>query len=802
MKFNEESSFRLDLRYSKRLKDIEIINTISDSIVKKFEFDTDYFQSNDDNVFNSFGCGTPFDLIEIKKRLYLKKLIEKGSNLLESIEYEFKYYDEVILPHRNSYAQDYWGFFNGEVNNMSLMPSYVITKSDGQFLLNASTPEEYFYAVKINGSKRNINPYYTNSCMLKTIKYPSGGITEFVYENNKTSKNAEIKKNLIDYYTPMYNSIDTNLDPLSVLDNDYYIISKPFVLTSAYGDALGIDYTTFQSNCYQDPTLPNIDCSRFNIKNTDTGQYIFQVNKSLNFDGTVSEISNTSQSIPPGNYALELYIEKNMWNSYPINDKPTLRVNLQWGIYENPEFSFFGGLRIKEIKNFTSEGQLATMKKYSYLNDENKESGDFLNIPIFKERANGRFVRYTGPMCAGGQNALVIEGNCINLSSSPVISLQTVGGNYLGYTDVKEEYYDYLNPSNSYFTNDKFSFFHPFLSFEGAPYNEEWTRGQLQTSKNLVSEVENTYVNENNSLLIENFIQCYDSSKSPIFLLPIECSAYNPNWILQCQRSIGSQSYKLLDNNKSNLLHKVEKSNNVVKTTNYSYSSIINLASEKINTSTNDVLETKYFYPQDQEMNLKPAISELINHNLISSPLVTQTFFNDEKTSEKEVVYQESLLINDILSPKYIYYKKGDDFPGNDMEKKITYDFYDLNGNLTQYTLENGSPVSIIWGYNKSYPIAKIENATNQRIIQALSISNINSLTDADLPDIDALRTSLSNSMITTYTYYPLVGVHTIKDPKGDILTYQYDEFNRLEAVFDKYNNKISENQYHYRTQN
>ena len=64
----------------------------------------------------------------------------------------------------------------------------------------------------------------------------------------------------------------------------------------------------------------------------------------------------------------------------------------------------------------------------------------------------------------------------------------------------------------------------------------------------------------------------------------------------------------------------------------------------------------------------------------------------------------------------------------------------------------------------------------------------------------EALATS--EALVTTFTHIPLVGVKTITDPKGDTVTYHYDEFNRLIKVTDKYDNILSEHEYHYRTQN
>lgn len=62
------------------------------------------------------------------------------------------------------------------------------------------------------------------------------------------------------------------------------------------------------------------------------------------------------------------------------------------------------------------------------------------------------------------------------------------------------------------------------------------------------------------------------------------------------------------------------------------------------------------------------------------------------------------------------------------------------------------------------------------------------------------LRNNLpANSFVTTYTYDPLIGVTSITDPKGDTITYTYDSFGRLQNVKDKDGNILSENEYHYK---
>jgi YD repeat-containing protein len=797
IKFNAEGTTRLDLSYSKRLKDIEIISKINNQRVKKYVFDTDYFVSNDDYIYNSYGCQSAFDQNELKRRLYLKRLIEINATLTDSLEYKFDYYDDVILPHRNSYAQDYWGFYNGKVGNMSLMPSYVITKPDLLFLLPQSGTNGF--SVKVKGADRTINPSYTNACMLKSITYPEKGITEFIYENNKTSKNTDIKKNLIDFHTLHTTSANSDVDTIVSMNSTYYKISKPFTLAATYSDILGIDYKTFASNCIQDPELPpNIDCSRFNIKNLDTNEYIFLGSgKSLGFDGSVANIGNTGNYIVPGNYILEMYIEKVMWDSY-TSVKPTLKVDIEWGTYADTNFSYFGGLRIKEIKNYTSTGTLATMKKYSYLNAENKESGDFINLPIYKSKSSGVFVRYPGPECDEGRQLEMMEAYFLSFSSSPMIPLHTISGNALGYTDVREEFYDFSNPANSFSNFEKYSFTHPILAFEAAPVNEDWTRGQLLTKNNNVIEEEYKYADGITYPADDYIIPCYDRSKMPF---PVRilgtCASFNPHWVLFEQMSLDLQHYNLLTNLKSNLMQKKEKLSNVVATTDYEYSTGTLLASEKKYSSTNETLETKYFYPQDVEMVSEPFKTELIAENMIGTPLVTQNFRNSTKIFEKKTIYADDSSTSGLLLPKNIQAAKFPNITGN-LENKVTFDKYDNKGNITQYSLEGGMPVTIIWGYLQTQPIAKIENATNAQVATAIGMT-FSAIDDDDFAAIDALRTSMPNAMITTYTYKPSVGVSTITDPKGDKVTYTYDDFGRLEKVLDKDENILTERDYHYK---
>jgi hypothetical protein len=191
--------------------------------------------------------------------------------------------------------------------------------------------------------------------------------------------------------------------------------------------------------------------------------------------------------------------------------------------------------------------------------------------------------------------------------------------------------------------------------------------------------------------------------------------------------------------------------------------------------------------------------SILIAKNMVDVVLRKETRRNlPEKLSAEVTRYKD--WGNGIIAPEIIQTSKG----LNNLEDRIKYIDYDLHGNPLEVKQENGISISYIWGYNHTQPVAKIENIAYSSIPTNL-ITAIHSATESTmLTALTALRNhvSVANAMVSTYTYTPLVGVKTMTDPKGYTMTYHYDNFNRLWKVTDMQNNILSENQYHYRTQN
>ncbi|WP_449397554.1 DUF5977 domain-containing protein [Chryseobacterium wanjuense] len=147
----------------------------------------------------------------------------------------------------------------------------------------------------------------------------------------------------------------------------------------------------------------------------------------------------------------------------------------------------------------------------------------------------------------------------------------------------------------------------------------------------------------------------------------------------------------------------------------------------------------------------------------------------------------------------------------NITKEEVSYDKYDNKGNLQQYTNKDGISTTIIWGYNQTKPIAKIEGAKFADISSSLvtDIVDASNLDNSAAPlsdessffvNLDNFRkdSSLANYLVTTYTYDPLIGVRSITPPSGMREIYKYDSAGRIERVVDVNGKIIKEYNYNY----
>ncbi|MBE4948315.1 hypothetical protein [Chryseobacterium culicis] len=254
---------------------------------------------------------------------------------------------------------------------------------------------------------------------------------------------------------------------------------------------------------------------------------------------------------------------------------------------------------------------------------------------------------------------------------------------------------------------------------------------------------------------------------------------------------------------------------------------------KKIIDPSGDVFETKYQYLDDiihgapnNPGNFVPPYAFIVNlfsKNISGVPLVISNYKNNTFLNRTQTLFEFNNA-NDmytILPKKVLYYSEEKNIAQhptislpdtNYGSIEVTYDKYDTKGNLQQYTTKDGISTVIIWGYNQTQPIAKIEGAKLTDIQQSLIDSIVSaSNTDASalanndetsfLSILDSFRNSLPNYQITTYTYDPLIGVRSITPPSGIREVYLYDSSNRLMEIREKSQtgNLLKEFKYNYK---
>ncbi|MBK1895113.1 hypothetical protein JHL15_05000, partial [Chryseobacterium sp. YIM B02567] len=218
------------------------------------------------------------------------------------------------------------------------------------------------------------------------------------------------------------------------------------------------------------------------------------------------------------------------------------------------------------------------------------------------------------------------------------------------------------------------------------------------------------------------------------------------------------------------------------------------------------VNETNYQYAHEK------GNQKLIAANMIGIPLETKVIQKQNDSDAGKTISRSETKYDDpanLFPTSVISY----DMQNNALSTEITYNKYDTKGNIQQYTTKDGVPTAIVWGYNNTQPIAKVQGATYDQLVSLGVVTAIVNASDQDAANpanepalITALDTFRKNSglstyQVSTYTYDPLIGVTSITPPSGIREVYIYDTANRLKEIRQdsKTGNLVKEFKYNYK---
>ena len=537
-----------------------------------------------------------------------------------------------------------------------------------------------------------------------------------------------------------------------------------------------------------------------NYNGSNTNQTLFaNPNDFININIPISTNYNSNKKIADSNYIKAAILEK---ITYPTKGYTRFKyeLNKSTKFFTNTSNISEGhGLRLKKQENFDHNNSFISSVTYEY------EGGKIINpLNLFKNY-NISEVKST--------NSTVTQVTTKNLKSTLASSDNNTSplssGDIMGYsTVIKKETNSNENTKGkiitNFFNNEDVVFQYKDdnipLYIPTVKNNNYIENGQIQSIKYLNSS--NTLIKKDSLTYSNRFpdtYQYYGTSLSlshhlfynvdnlgTLFPTPISYYSYFPiyfkesyptekiineyydNKIATYKESYTYNDYYLLDKKSTTHLN----GDNTIEQFSYSY--------------TNSILN--------------------YNKNIISELIKKTTSKNGKNIYERKIEY---LTNGSHYNPVSL---KETTLSGEDLAM-ITYDLYDEKGNLLQYTKKSGIPVTIIWGYNKTQPIAKIEGSnyasinTNTLLINAIMASDtdasqaINNNEEPLLTILDNLRNdpSMSEYMITTYTYDPLIGVRSITPPSGIREYYYYDLSGKLQSIKDVDGNILKEYLYNYK---
>ncbi|TCP23323.1 YD repeat-containing protein [Tenacibaculum skagerrakense] len=713
------------------------------------------------------------------KRMFLSSIEEEGNNGAKLPPYKFTY-NSTVLPSRFSSRQDYWGYYNGAENNGPFLRLFEY----GHYKPNRR--------VHLENSKAGI---------LEQIKYPTGGITKFTYEHNTGAPPSFINE----VVTPAINPESEVGVKIELTKSDFYDSSTGTYKVLNYDLPAGVNIT-YKLECFHlrdangDPNIP--DCIFQVLKDG----YEMEIGKEVSFKLCQGSERVSFQTLVPRHPSVPIDLH--------LNPDYDFKLTIS---YDQPiPLLYSSGKRIKKIEYITEND--TRLKEFDYTKGGN-DTGIVIGLPSY--------------LLIDKYNSFNSCSNVIAAYFDQTSAFSSYQPNSIGYSFVTE--YNGTKNNNDgkieyYFTNlpdgggDYYEFpYHP-------PTDNEWLRGKNVNTLTYSNNPSKGYTLEKE--VITNYLYgdrfygfnavggtlTYPDFK---FNPPAEYLGWREEKVSLGKVSNSRTLFKLplfMYKRREDYLDQETAGLRVY----YLTGGTVNLHSTtERNYFDGKVLEseTKYFYDYPKHYQLqRTEITDskgdvyktengfdpiLMNANRMQ-PVTTTSYKNTTKLGVQHTEYAVDTE-SGILLPKKIQTSKGNQ---TFVEDRAIFHSYDRSGNPVEVSKKDGSKIYYVWGYDKTQPIAKIEGYSSISTAQqsAIDAAIASSNNDIDTTSENSLRSSLTalrnafpEAQVTTYTYDPLIGITSITDPRGEVMYYEYDEFNRLRFVKNTQGQILKEHTYNYK---
>ncbi|PWN59239.1 hypothetical protein C1634_018130 [Chryseobacterium viscerum] len=736
---------------------------------------------------------------------------------------------KLLETHQLSYSYFTYNLAGVNVPNKTLSLSKV-TK------LDSSSNKEYDYVLDytsnpqdrklgidswgwFNCPRPNANPllakYVSPDCInvniLKSMKLPSGGLRTFDFRTNTYSS---------DHLGAPITNFDDNIENWTYSDVNNVTLQSTFFDSATYslGKILQNKILVLESGEI--------------LSNADNIGFLFLEKLNLNHELVQSYglIGTNSEINLEGGY---FYRIKFTWTN--SNDQGTALVNYSFKT-KNPvqkQWLNGGGIRINAISYYDNPNDATAQKKvtfsYHKFADSGKSSGALVfpkPLLTYQYGYSNKFVSGCGGMSIGFCQYPYANEFAI-YSSQSFLPVQKTQGSDVGYqnitvseTDKGRTEYSYTSPidkpnPDSHYINFELP---PFLPVDNYDYKRGLlTKDEKKDNTNVSLYKKDTEYTIYDSRILTGLNISYISSPYSEYLYAGHFNSYE-NYYAGCIQDQGLNAFCDNRTNVSSMM-RILPVEEIIGRANPTHSETIEYFNGKTLKTVEDITYNTRDYPIKQKATFADNTTSettssyahekndqrLINANIIGIPLQTITKKDNVVVSNVETKYDSPLNLfpSSVVSTDL----------QNVISTEVTYDQYDSKGNLQQYATKDGISTVIIWGYNKTLPIAKIVGITLSEIPEAIITAVVNS-SNADAVN-PANESALINDLVTfrkaieavprrtpqiiTYTHDLLIGVTSITPPSGIRENYIYDSAGRLEKVINMDGKVLKEMKYNYK---
>lgn len=643
-----------------------------------------------------------------KHRLRLTGLQQNDRNNAAINSYQFGY-NPGMLPAVHSFAQDSWGYFNGKTTNLSLLQAQNVV------IYPSSGADPILDVVGgTQGADRSVSPNDMQAGVLTKITYPTNGFTMFAYENNALYGTTSVQTS--------FNS--------SAIGVNQETFTLPYTPTAGMLSSGG---NIFRVQLRKGSDNPGAPLASIKIIRVSDGSIMYTI--------TADPVNNIDkyvavQLVADVAYQLVTAAAALSGTSPTSPTLPYAIITTSCQVPSAPGPINMGGLRISSIKNYNSDGTIASTETYKY---GTSESGTGTLLTPYLTFQYNHALQYitSSSFCADQSPAFFPIASVITYTNNSVYPLGSLNGSPIGYPEVAVYKGDLSqNIGKSIF---KYNLYTDSLYVPNGPYSNGFKPVPV-TWKNGEPIWEGHYKNNGSGQysLVKEISNSFDligrkNGVGTIFQYLFEPNGYsfnNPALVgSQIQTSIGCytvtwtpQNFYWFDypvSTGSRVLRQTLTSDygpdgvsKITDTTKYYYGNLNHVFPTRIVTSTSkgDSLIKLMNYPQDMvnSGNDPTGVYGAMTSSNILAPVIEDiSLKNAIPLTKTKTNYAK--FNNLIFEPQTVELQIGT----NPSEVKLNYLNYDSRGNILDYTYLNGAPASFDWGYNKVYPVVQMVNATN-----------------------------------------------------------------------------------------